>query len=127
MTFPRSSSLPVLFVVLLAAACGGGSKEPSSPSSSWDEEPRASASSADVDGAGAESEAEPAEAFSGFSCGQGSCPMGAYCDESKANLAACAWISDCGAEPSCGCLTRILGASCSCEFEGGGPRVRCSD
>lgn len=61
-----------------------------------------------------------------FSCGEGTCPRGSYCDESNAERSACAWLGDCGSVPDCTCLTRILGPSCSCEDGAGTPRIRCS-
>lgn len=62
-----------------------------------------------------------------FSCGEGTCPKGSYCDETKPEKSACSWLSDCGDVPSCACLTRVLGASCSCEESQGSARVRCAE
>jgi len=60
-----------------------------------------------------------------FSCGDGLCPRGAYCDQSAPGGAACAWIQECPGEPSCPCLTKVLGSSCSCEQAPSGPFVTC--
>lgn len=57
-------------------------------------------------------------------CGNGICPAGWYCDE-KAGGGACSWLAECAEKPSCGCITRVLGASCKCREEGGGLKVSC--
>jgi len=57
-------------------------------------------------------------------CGGGICPSGWYCDE-KAGGGACSWLAECAEKPSCGCVTRVLGASCKCREESGGLKVAC--
>lgn len=58
-------------------------------------------------------------------CGSGICPSGWYCDENASGGAACSWLAECAAHPSCGCVTRVLGASCKCREEAGGLKVAC--
>lgn len=59
-----------------------------------------------------------------FICGEGMCPLGAYCDVSAPSGPACAWLSECPQEPSCACIERVLGAACSCQASQG-PLVTC--
>jgi hypothetical protein len=60
-----------------------------------------------------------------FTCGDGLCPKGAYCDQDAQGGGACAWLSECPASPSCACLTKVLGATCNCDESDGGPLVSC--
>lgn len=59
-----------------------------------------------------------------FSCGEGICPQGSFCDQTAKGGPACAWLNECNQDPSCGCITKILGASCSCD-DSNGPTVSC--
>lgn len=59
-------------------------------------------------------------------CGSGICPAGFFCDESASGGAACSWLPDCAAAPSCGCVKNVLGSACACEERGGGVFVSCS-
>lgn len=58
-------------------------------------------------------------------CGSGICPAGWYCDEKAGGGGACSWLAECAEKPTCGCVTRVLGASCKCREEGGGLKVAC--
>ena len=58
-------------------------------------------------------------------CGSGICPTGWYCDEKASGGGACSWLAECAEKPSCGCVTRVLGASCKCREESGGLKVAC--
>ena len=104
-------------------ACGGGS------SSSGGAESPSSTSSDSSDWSGDTGPAEPTgpDCSDGtcFACGDGICPKGAYCDQDAQGGPACAWLAECAGEPSCGCTTGVLGASCSCEA-GDGPSVSCN-
>lgn len=102
-------------------ACGGAQKAESAPS-----EPTYRESPTFEEAADDETLAETGPDCSDgtcFVCGDGSCPLGAYCDEGSG---ACAWLTECSGTPSCACLSRVLGDGCSCSESGGGPHVRCS-
>ena len=58
-------------------------------------------------------------------CGSGICPAGWYCDEKASGGGACSWLTECAEKPTCGCVTRVLGASCKCREEDGGLKVAC--
>lgn len=58
-------------------------------------------------------------------CGDGICPSGWYCDENAGGGPACSWLKECAGEPSCACVTRVLGAGCKCREERGGLKVSC--
>lgn len=58
-------------------------------------------------------------------CGSGICPAGWYCDEKASGGGACSWLAECAEKPTCGCVTRVFGASCKCREEGGGLKVAC--
>lgn len=58
-----------------------------------------------------------------FSCGEGLCPSGFYCDAQAGP--ACSWLPECAKEPTCECIRRVLGAGCACEVRAGGPHVDC--
>ena len=58
-------------------------------------------------------------------CGSGICPAGWYCDEKASGGGACSWLTECAEKPTCGCVTRVLGASCKCREENGGLKVAC--
>lgn len=104
-------------------ACGGGTPQPSEPTPSATTE---STDASEVE----EEEEEPAPARLScddgtcFDCGAGICPSGAYCDDTSGG--ACAWLPECTGKVTCACLTKVLGASCTCSDENGGPHVRCS-
>jgi hypothetical protein len=58
-------------------------------------------------------------------CGGGICPAGWYCDEKASGGGACSWLAECAEKPTCGCVTRVLGAGCKCREENGGLKVAC--
>ncbi len=132
MTKVRLHGLLAAFLPLLSgavSACGGEatpvakaadtpareSKRPAAPSNADDVESDDSAAAS----------ADPCADGSCFRCGDGSCPSGWYCDEDAPGGAACAWLPECAQKVSCGCLTKTLGNSCSCEQTDGGAHVHC--
>lgn len=54
-----------------------------------------------------------------FRCGDGVCPQGSYCDQDAQGGPACAWLSECSQAPTCSCVKKILGSSCSCDDSAG--------
>lgn len=131
----RARSLPWLLTLLLVQ-CGGttASSEPKSPSNGGDDDARSS----DADsGDGADDASEPSVASKEpqgpncddgtcSPCGSGICPSGWFCDENASGGPACSWLKECADKPSCGCVTRVLGAACKCREEAGGLKVSCS-
>ena len=127
-------------LVLTLAHCGGDTATGNGAKSSAD---AAEHGSADSSGAGksesGNSEEEPsttsetpakskgANCDDGTcsKCGSGICLAGWYCDEKSSGGGACSWLSECAEKPSCGCITRVLGASCKCREEDGGLKVAC--
>jgi hypothetical protein len=119
---------------ILLAGCalllGCGSSHAQQPA----EQAAPSSAEAVDDTAGADAQAEPVAAPSAtradcsdgtcFPCGDGECPVGAYCDRDGPVGPACAWLSECPGKASCGCIQRVLGASCQCE-SADGPSVTC--
>jgi len=130
-----------LALVLTLAQCGGGSatgegpkgadghdSSDSSPHSgkrerereaNEEEESNASAASPE------KSQAATCDDGTCSKCGSGICLAGWYCDEKASGGGACSWLSECAEKPSCGCVTRVLGASCKCREEDGGLKVAC--
>ncbi len=133
------SCLGCLGLVLTLAQCGGdtatgsGSKsaadaehgsdssEHASKSDSGDNEESSSASSAPSE----KSKGPNCDDGTCSKCGSGICPAGWYCDEKVSGGGACSWLAECAEKPSCGCVTRVLGASCKCREEDGGLKVAC--
>jgi hypothetical protein len=121
-----------LALLLLLPECGG-SPAGASPNSAADDDKSAPAprASAKAGGSGASEDSEEHESSRGPSCddgtcslcGSGICPVGWYCDEKAGG--ACSWLAECAEKPSCGCITRVLGASCKCDAAGGGLKVAC--
>lgn len=117
--------------LLTAVACGGTSPEPKSSASA--DETYESEASGDrdtdpgEDGADTEpvAKVDPCADGTCFRCAESVCLSGWYCDEAAPGGPACSWLPDCAAKPSCRCLTKALGASCSCREEGGGLHVTC--
>jgi hypothetical protein len=122
----------LLFGLVLAPQGCGGDSASKKGAGSADEAAGSTDDSAEVASndseASEEAEAEPAR---GPNCDDGTCsmcagslcPNGWYCDESAK---ACSWLRECPEKPSCGCVTKVLGASCKCREEGGIPHVECS-
>ena len=131
----RARSLPWLLTLLLVQ-CGGSSAtsgEPKSPDSDGDDA-RSSGADSD-DGAAEPSESSVADKQpqgpncddgTCSPCGSGICPSGWFCDENASGGPACSWLKECADKPSCGCVTRVLGAACKCREEAGGLKVSCS-
>jgi hypothetical protein len=125
---PLALSLAALSILVLSIlACSSPpAADPSHAEASPEPEP---ALTTDADVAEAP-EAEPprpsCEDGTCFECGQGLCPRGAYCDATAPGGAACAWIQECPGDPSCACLLRVLGSSCTCAAGASGPAVNCS-
>jgi hypothetical protein len=113
----------------LLYACGGGAQA-SAPKSSGDE-----SSGGDWDEGASPSGDAPMTAEERVEsvcadetctpCGEGFCPSGFYCDESR-EPAACSWLPACVEDASCECVKRTLGAGCECESRSGGSFVSCS-
>jgi hypothetical protein len=131
--------------LVLLPQCGGGTATSEGPKSAGDDRK----SSADSSDAASESgergkhdsdEEEPSSGDAATSqksqgpscddgtcskCGNGICPTGWYCDEKASGGGACSWLTECAEKPTCGCVTRVLGASCKCREESGGLKVAC--
>ena len=111
-----------LVLSLGSVACGGNAPPPSEPA------PSTNADASDTSEVEEEEEdAAPArlncDDGTCFDCGAGICPSGAYCDDT--NGGACAWLPECTGKVTCACLGKVLGASCTCSDENGGPHVSC--
>jgi hypothetical protein len=131
--------LLVSVLLLLLPQCGGPGAGAGEPKSADDaDDASASGLPENAEGGDDDEEADPARAAAdeeprGGSCddgtcspcGSGICPSGWYCDESASGGAACSWLTECADKPSCGCITRVLGASCKCREEAGGLKVSC--
>lgn len=109
---------------------GGGAPEPRTAENADNED--VSPASAEEDASTDDSEAtasaapkDPCADGSCFSCGKSMCLPGWYCDEGAKGGAACSWLPECATSPSCKCITKVLGAACSCKDDGGGPHVTC--
>ncbi len=134
--------LSCLALVLLLPQCGGGTAAGGSPKSaadgSQDSEDSGEGSGEDSatqndDGTASSESSSTASKSRGVNCddgtcskcGSGICPAGWYCDEKASGGGACSWLTECADKPSCACVTRVLGASCTCREEGGGLKVAC--
>lgn len=120
-------------LLLLLASCGGGTAatgEPKSGASQDSAEHESASSDADESDSGSsEASATPSKPKGPncddgtcSMCGSSICPTGWYCDE---KASACSWLTECAEKPTCGCVTRVLGAACKCHEEGGGLKVAC--
>jgi len=117
---------PLFVASLLSFACGGGSQGGNTAHDA--EAGESSGTSEDGSGwTGGSEEPRGPDCSDGtcFSCGEGICPKGAYCDQDAQGGAACAWLTECSGAPSCDCVTKVLGSGCSCS-EDGGPSVSCN-
>jgi hypothetical protein len=120
-------------VLLLVAGCGSGSAsgpEPRSAAPREDasvDEDATSSGDTSADAKASETSSAPAgpscEDGTCSACGSGLCPAGWYCDERAGG--ACSWLAECAQKPTCGCVTRVLGAGCKCREENGGLKVAC--
>jgi hypothetical protein len=131
-------ALPLYLLFLLALPqCGGGAGAEAksaanheSGSDGGDDSEASESAGEDGDAPASQAEDKPrgpdCDDGSCSLCGSGICPSGWYCDENASGGAACSWLTECADKPSCGCITRVLGASCKCREEGGGLKVSCS-
>jgi hypothetical protein len=114
----------------LAGACGGSPAGTSEPARAPHEKAASESSDApsnDEDAPAEEEAPQPALCDDGTcsTCGAGMCPSGWYCDESTKGGPACGWLPQCAQKSSCACLTKVLGAGCSCAEQGSGLHVTC--
>lgn len=111
------------FLVLLCSLAGCGGQQPTTETASGSEDGfEGSSDSGDV----ATSASGPnCDDGTCFPCGEGICPKGSFCDLGAAGGPACAWLTECAGDPSCSCVQGVLGASCSCQGDQGGPVVQC--
>lgn len=112
-------------------ACGGSSPEAESPGATGADDGASSSDTSEPEPSPEELQAERSRTLQAscddgtcFSCGDGVCPVGAYCAAAPDGALACAWVPECP-KPTCACVTRALGSSCSCEEQGGAPHVTC--
>ncbi len=56
-------------------------------------------------------------------CGDGVCPSGYFCVDSKGHKG-CAWLAGCVDKPGCACVSKALPA-CACKEDGAAARVSC--
>jgi hypothetical protein len=119
-------------LIVLLASCGGSSAatgEPKSGASHNGADRDSGGNDADESDSSSEASSTP-EKPKGPNCDDGTCsmcgssicPAGWYCDE---KASACSWLTECAEKPTCGCVTRVLGAACKCHEEGGGLKVAC--
>ena len=136
-TEPRMRALLCcLSLVCLLPECGGAAATGGETKSAPDDarrRPDAEAASADADETDSNASAPAAAQAKGPNCddgtcslcGPGLCPRGWYCAEQARGGGACSWLAECAEKPSCGCVTRVLGATCKCREENGGLKVAC--
>ena len=98
---------------LSAVGCGGSSTKAKSADSDDDYEYS--------EGQYAASECEDGTCFT---CGEGICPTGHYCDETSPGGPACGWLPECAQETTCSCVEGVF-ADCSCEERDGGVYLSC--
>ncbi len=126
MHLPVDSSLIVATVALLLACCCGcaSSKHASaSPNTYATDETSTTAESATSPRTPALPSCEDGTCFS---CGDGICPSGFYC-ETNATTTGCAWHPSCPKNPTCTCLRSAIlkDPSCACEDRNGTAFVTC--
>jgi len=115
----------------LFVACGGAPTDAASPDSAESSQSAQASEPAEPEPSPEELRADRTRALQAtcedgtcFSCGDGVCPVGAYCATAPDGAQACAWVPECP-KPSCACVTRALGSGCSCSESGGAPQVTC--
>ena len=124
-----------LSLIWLLPECGGSAATGGETKSATEERHRPQAEGTATDAHDVESDASAPTAAQAKGpncddgtcspCGSGICPTGWYCDEKASGGGACSWLAECAEKPSCGCVTRVLGASCKCREENGGLKVAC--
>lgn len=128
MRLSSSLLLPLALAVLLPQCGGAAGPEPKTGAAESENRSGAKSDEGSSDGdSDGESASAPEEKSHGPSCddgtcslcGSGICPAGWYCDESAPGGAACAWLKECAEKATCGCVTKVLGASCKCRDESG--------
>jgi hypothetical protein len=125
----RAASRPFpLFAAIalgsLAVSCGGATPASHTLAGHADD----SSSHTDVaaqDGAPEAPQAPSCDDGTCFSCGDGICPTGFYCDRKAPGGPACSWLPACAKQATCSCVQKALGSGCSCQREGGGIYVDC--
>ncbi|HMR05227.1 MAG TPA: hypothetical protein PKA88_05605 [Polyangiaceae bacterium] len=103
------------------SACGGAAS--SGPGSAAGPGAEGSATQGPGSEAAEESPATPesrCQDGSCFVCGEGLCPKGFFCDQKAAGGAACSWLPECAAQPTCACVSKVLADDCSCAEKSGG-------
>jgi hypothetical protein len=114
---------------LAGVACGGGAPRDSQTPDQAEETEAASSAAEESAGETASAEVpareDPCSDGGCFSCGESVCLTGWYCDENAKGGTGCSWLPDCATNPTCRCLTKVLGSECSCNEDAGGPRVSC--
>jgi hypothetical protein len=121
----RPVSLSLLLFGSFIAACGGPTAN--TPTTPKGVGPDATSKSSSGDSAPHETPAARplCEDSACFTCGDGICPVGYYCERSKKGAPlACASAAKCAEKPTCACLKPLI-AGCSCEDKQGGPLVQC--
>jgi hypothetical protein len=122
-------------VALVSAGCGGatstGGGAKSEDEAAGSKSKKGGGSDRDGEGEGDEEPAASTPASrcadgTCFECGAGLCPKGFYCDEGAPGGAACGWLPECAASPSCGCVKQGLGSACNCEERSSGLFVKCN-
>ena len=126
---PGRSHLPPLLAALALASltwsCGGATPKAHAPNRHSD-----AAASGDNDTQAPDDTPEAPQAPSCddgtcFSCGNGICPKGFYCDQKAPGGPACSWLPKCAKQASCSCVQHVLGSGCSCDEKNGGVYVDC--
>lgn len=125
---PGPAHLPLLLAAMalgsLVCSCGGATPAPHTPTQHHGES--ASSDNAQApDSAPDAPEAPSCDDGTCFSCGDGICPKGFYCDQKAPGGPACSWLPDCAKQASCSCVQHVLGSGCSCNEKNGGVYVDC--
>lgn len=122
----RSNGLALIALGLLVGCGGGAGTGPGAKTKPEQGEAESAGGGAEEESEGSADPLSTACADNTCArCGKGFCPNGFYCDESAPGGAACGWLPECAAKPSCSCVSAGLGSGCSCEERSGGLFVSC--